>query len=334
MKIEARALRRTYRTFNRRPGLLGAVKDLFVVGGEEKVALHGLDLDIEPGERVALIGPNGAGKSTTVKLCCGILAPSAGSLLIGGREPHRQRRAHVRDIGVVFGQRTQLWWDLAVQEAFALLGGIFDVPDAALQARIGRFSEILDLQPLLGVPVRELSLGQRMRCDLAAALLHGPSVVFLDEPTIGLDVAVKQRIRDFLVELNEAESTTILLTTHDLSDVQAVCERVLLIDEGRLLFDGSVGALEAELGGERRLVLRFAESTPIPARLPSQLGLPATLEAADTLSLTLPAEEGATGKAVRTVLSEVEQAGLELADLQVLEPDIDALVALHYESRR
>ena len=334
MKIEARGLRRSYRSFQRRPGLTGAVRDLFRLGGEERVALHGLDLDIEAGERVALIGPNGAGKSTTVKLCCGILAPTAGELRVGGLEPSRQRRAHVRNIGVVFGQRTQLWWDLAVQEAFALLGGIFEVPPALLERRLARFDEVLELAPLLGTPVRELSLGQRMRCDLAAALLHGPQILFLDEPTIGLDVAVKQRIRRFLAQLNEEEGTTILLTTHDLSDVEAVCERVLLINEGRLLFDGGVDALKASLGGERHLQLHLAAAPADPSGLGAALDLPATWMAPEVLRLTLPAAEAATGPAVRTVLARIEAAGLELVDLSVTEPDMDALVAHHYESRR
>lgn len=334
MKIEARALRRTYRTFQRRPGVVGAVRDLFRLGGEERVALAGLDLDIEPGERVALIGPNGAGKSTTVKLCCGILEPSGGQLTVGGRVPHAQRTEHVRHIGVVFGQRTQLWWDLAVQEAFALLGGIFEVPPARLAERLARFDEVLELEPLLGVPVRELSLGQRMRCDLAAALLHGPGVVFLDEPTIGLDVAVKARIRRFLRELNAEEGTTVLLTTHDLGDVAAVCERVLLIDRGELLFDGSLAALEQRLGGERRLLLTFAGPPPDAEALTRRLPAGATWTGPTHLGVPLPPGEGASGASVRAVLATAEEAGLELADLALKEPDIDALVARFYEGAR
>ena len=274
--VYARDLRRVFRTFERRPGVMGAVRDLFRLGGEDRVAVDGIDLDIHPGERVGLIGPNGAGKSTTIKMLTGVLTPTSGHLRVAGREPSRDRKAHVRDIGVVFGQRTQLWWDLAVLEAFDLLASVFQVPAADYRSRLYRFDEVLDIGPLLGLPVRELSLGQRMRCDIAAALLHGHQLLFLDEPTIGLDVAVKLRIRDFIAKVNQESGTTVLLTTHDLGDIEAVCERVVLIDHGAILFDGTAAALKASLGGQRRLVVDLAQplSAEAAAALAPDLPVP------------------------------------------------------------
>ena len=279
-----------------------------------------LDLSISAGEIVALIGPNGAGKSTTVKMLTGILAPTAGELSVLGRDPHRARKAHVRDIGVVFGQRTQLWWDLAVVEAYTLLASIFEVPKATYEERLRRLDDLLGLGPLLHTPVRELSLGQRMRCELGAALLHGPKVLFLDEPTIGLDVAVKHRIRDFVRTLRD-EGTTVLLTTHDLSDVEALCRRIVLIDHGRVLFDGTPDALKERLGGRRQIVVDVASGTP-----PLQWGegVDATW-AAGQLVLSFGSEQRLTD-----LLGQVLER-VEVQDLAVKEPSIDTLVAAFYE---
>ena len=328
--IQARGLRRTFRTFQRRPGLLGAVSDLFRIGGEEKVAVEGLDLDVQPGERVGLIGPNGAGKSTTIKMMCGILSPTGGSLIIDGRQPTRQRQAHVRGIGVVFGQRTQLWWDLAVIEALDLLAAVFCIPPDEYRARLARFDAVLGIGDLLGKPVRELSLGQRMRCDIAAALLHAPPVLFLDEPTIGLDVAVKLRIRDFIRTVNDEQGTTIILTTHDLSDVEAVCERVLLIDQGRLLFDGDIAALKSRLGGQRRIIIDLPGdlSDEALSSLASDLPVEPCL-AGTRLTLSFSAEQTTAAALIRSIL-----ARTEVVDLSVEEPEIDEVVARFYEGQR
>lgn len=326
--VQARGLRRTFRTFQRRPGLLGALRDLFAVGGEERVALHGLDLDIQPGERVGLIGPNGAGKSTTVKLLCGILSPTEGTLTVDGRQPHQQRRAHVRHIGVVFGQRTQLWWDLAVIEAFDLLAAVFQIPPEAYRQRLAQFDEVLGIGELLGQPVRELSLGQRMRCDIAAALLHRPPLLLLDEPTIGLDVAVKLRIRAFIREMNEQYGTTVILTTHDLGDVEAVCDRVLLIHRGRLLFDGSVPDLKGHLGGQRRLLIDLPRPCTPEAQAAISGGLPAQASWSDgrRLSLSFRPDEVTAAALIRALLERTE-----VEDLSVEEPSIDEVVARFYD---
>ncbi|MFT4975420.1 MAG: ABC-2 type transport system ATP-binding protein [Myxococcota bacterium] len=326
--VSARGLRRTFRTFQRRPGLVGALRDLFALGGTDRVALQGLDLDIFPGERVALIGPNGAGKSTTVKLLCGILSPTSGELLVSGRRPHRERQAHVRDIGVVFGQRTQLWWDLAVIEAFDLLAAVFLIPPADYRARLERFDTVLGIGELLGQPVRELSLGQRMRCDIAAALLHQPPLLLLDEPTIGLDVSVKLRIRDFIREINAEQGTTVVLTTHDLSDVEAVCDRVLLIDRGQLLFDGTVPALKAQLGGRRRLVVDLPSpiSPEAQAALVSNLPAEASWHEGRQLALSFSAADVRAAALIQVLLERTE-----IEDLSVEEPSIDEVVARFYD---
>ena len=331
--LEARALSRSFRTFDRRPGLSGALRDLLRLGGEERVALAGIDLRIEPGERVALIGPNGAGKSTTIKLACGILAPSSGEIRVGGLDPHQDRRRHVQQIGVVFGQRTQLWWDLAVQEAYDLLAAIYRVPAADYAARRARAVEILGLEALLARPVRELSLGQRMRCDIGAALLHGPSLLILDEPTIGLDVAVKHRIREMLLEESAVRGATLLLTTHDLRDVEAVCERVILLHQGRILFDGSVAALTAALGGRRRLVMELDRVAPpaVQAALVAGLAAAAAWEAGDRLSLRFARAEISAPRLISLVSDRAAEAGLGVAELSVEEPAIEEVVARFYE---
>ncbi|MFZ5476562.1 MAG: ABC transporter ATP-binding protein [Myxococcota bacterium] len=298
--IVAEGLARTFRVRDRRRGLLGALRDLAGTGEREAVAVAGVDFRVEAGEAVALIGPNGAGKSTTVKMLTGILRPTAGRVRVGGLDPWADRQRHVHRIGVVFGQRTQLWWDLAVVEALDLLAAMFDVPPAVAKERVERFDALLGIGPLLHVPVRQLSLGERMRCELAAALLHAPPVLFLDEPTIGLDVAVKLRLRAFLAGLRDAGETTILLTTHDLDDVAALCPRVLLLARGRLLHDGSMDALVARLGGQRSLVLHRRDGTT--ERRP--------FEGPDQVREALTAD---------------------VADLRVEEPSVDELVARYYD---
>jgi ABC-2 type transport system ATP-binding protein len=328
--IHARGLRRTFRTFQRRPGLLGAVSDLFRIGGEERVAVEGLDLDVMPGERVGLIGPNGAGKSTTIKMMCGILSPTAGTLTVAGRQPSRQRQEHVRGIGVVFGQRTQLWWDLAVIEALDLLAAVFRIPAAEYRARLEQFDTVLGIGELLGKPVRELSLGQRMRCDIAAALLHAPPILFLDEPTIGLDVAVKLRIREFIRTINAEQGTTIILTTHDLSDVEAVCERVLLIDHGKLLFDGGIAGLKARLGGEHRVIVELRSPPSAEDLAALSADLPAQVTASGTaLTLAFSTKETTAAVLIQAILSRTE-----VVDLSIVEPGIDEGIARFYEGLR
>jgi len=222
-------------------------------------ALDGVSFEIAAGELVGYIGPNGAGKSTTIKILSGILVPTSGTCTVGGLVPWKERVAHVRRIGVVFGQRTQLWWDLPVTESFDLLRDVYRVPPADYARSRAELVDMLDLRDLLDVPVRQLSLGQRMRCDLAAALLHAPSILFLDEPTIGLDAVSKLAVRQFVARLNRERGVTVILTTHDMDDIEALCTRVMLINRGRLLFEGPLDVLRSRVTTERWLIVRLAD---------------------------------------------------------------------------
>jgi ABC-2 type transport system ATP-binding protein len=228
---------------------------------EHKVvrAVDGVSFQIAPGELMGYIGPNGAGKSTTIKMLTGLLVPTSGEMHVDGRVPWKERRAHVSALGAVFGQRTTLWWDLPTIESLDLLQHIYKIPKDRFRRNLDEFREILELDPFLDTPVRSLSLGQRMRADICAALLHDPKLLFLDEPTIGLDVVAKERIRRFIQHINQERGTTVILTTHDLSDVEKLCERVMIIDHGKLLFDGTLDTLRKRFGGKRELAVDFAQ---------------------------------------------------------------------------
>jgi ABC-2 type transport system ATP-binding protein len=250
--VEAHQLTKVFRRPEKPPGLKGAVKHLFVRKFTDKTAVDHVDLSIEAGEAVAYVGPNGAGKSTTVKLLSGILVPTSGEVRIDGLSPQKDRMTVAHRIGVLFGQRTQLWWDLPVSESLAVLRDLYGVDHATFRKRLNRFDEVLELGELLPVLGRKLSLGQRMRADLAAALLHAPQVVYLDEPTIGLDLAVKDRVREFFRGIRD-EGTTVMLTSHDLGDIEGFCRRLVIIDEGRIIFDGDLTAVKDMFARERIL---------------------------------------------------------------------------------
>jgi ABC-2 type transport system ATP-binding protein len=239
----------------RTPGLLGALTGLVKRRYRPVTALAGISFRIEPGELVGYIGPNGAGKSTTIKILSGILVPTSGRCEVNGIIPWVERERHVARIGVVFGQRTQLWWDLPVAESFDLLKAIYCIPPVEYGKAREELIALLQLEPFLDVPVRQLSLGQRMRCDLAASLLHRPDILFLDEPTIGLDAVSKLAVRDFVKRVNREQGMTVILTTHDMDDIEALCDRILVIGAGTILSDGSWEALRAAVSGERRLVV-------------------------------------------------------------------------------
>ena len=246
--IEVSHLRKTFRVARRGAGFSQAVKALFHREYEEIRALDDVSFTIGDGEMVGYIGPNGAGKSSTIKVLSGILTPDSGSCLIDGRTPWKERTAHVRHIGVVFGQRTQLWWDVPVADSFDLLKEIYSIPEGTYRDNVGELTELLDLEQLLRTPARQLSLGQRMRCEIAASLLHSPRILFLDEPTIGLDAVSKLAVREFILRLNRERGTTVLLTTHDMQDIEALASRVLLIGRGKILLDGTLEDIRQ--GGE------------------------------------------------------------------------------------
>ncbi len=241
-------LDKTFKKTVKQPGLKAGFKSLFKPQIETFEAVKDLNFEIPKGEIFGFIGANGAGKSTTIKMLTGILTPTSGTCLINGKNPQKNRTAYVKDIGVVFGQRTQLWWDLALQETYSVLKEIYDISDTEFHKRMAFLNEVLDLNTFIKDPVRTLSLGQRMRADIAASLLHNPKVLFLDEPTIGLDVAVKDNIRKAIKQINQEEQTTILLTTHDLNDIELLCDRIFMIDRGQEIFDGSVSQLKQRFG--------------------------------------------------------------------------------------
>ena len=246
--IEMRGVSKTYLVRRREAGLGSAVKSLFSRRYDQIPALREMSFTIPDGQIVGYIGPNGAGKSTTVKILCGILRPDCGACTVNGLTPWEDRKRHVARLGVVFGQRSQLWWDVPVMDSMTLLRDIYRVPEAQFRQNLDRLTGLLDLGDLLRTPARMLSLGQRMRCEIAAALLHSPQVLFLDEPTIGLDAVSKLKVRQFILEQNRLCGTTVVLTTHDMQDVDALCSRVLLIGKGRLLLDGTTAQIRAMAG--------------------------------------------------------------------------------------
>lgn len=311
--IEASGLTKTF-IVRRRAGRLRRTR-------QEVTAVAGIDLRIERGAMVGYIGPNGAGKSTTVKMLTGILVPSAGEVRVDGLEPSRQRKALASRLGVVFGQRSQLWWDLPLRDSFDLLRHVYRVPADRHAENLARFTAALDLEPLLDVPVRQLSLGQRMRGEVTAALLHDPPILLLDEPTIGLDVVSKEAVRTFLAELNREAGTTVLLTTHDLTDVQRLCRRLLIIDRGRLIEDGTVASITARYGTERTLVVDLVETRP-----------PLEVEGATVVKVEGPRQwlRFARDDVTAADLLARVAARAEVRDLSVEEPDIEAIVRRIY----
>jgi ABC-2 type transport system ATP-binding protein len=285
-------------------------------------AVDGVDLLVERGEMIGYIGPNGAGKSTTLKMLTGVLTPSAGQVRVCGYVPVAQRTKLARRIGVVFGQRSQLWWDLPLRESFALLRHIYRVPAAQHAARLARCRSLLDMDSFMDTPVRQLSLGQRMRGELTAALLHGPEVLFLDEPTIGLDLVSKQAVRGFLAELGRAGDTTLVLTTHDLADIERLCRRLVVIDHGRVVHDGPLEALHAQFGSRRQVVVDLDEPFAGPLDLP---GVAVSAVEADGRRMVFTVDGAGAG----ALVARLATAG-SLRDLSVVEPDIEDVIARLY----
>lgn len=311
--IEVADLRKTF-TIYRRAGWLRRRR-------QRVVAVDGVSFTIQSGEMVGYIGPNGAGKSTTIKMLTGILVPSSGRVRVASLDPARRRTVLARRIGVVFGNRSLLWWDLPLRDSFELLRHIYRVPHGAYHRRLSELRELLELKPFLETPVRQLSLGQRMRGELTAALLHGPEVLFLDEPTVGLDIVSKARVRDFLEDLNRQQGVTVLLTTHDLSDIERLCPRMLIIDHGRVLYDGGTAEIAARFGAERTLVVDLTETRPA-----LQLAHASVVRTDGPRQWIRFRSEETTAAALISAVTEQAQ----LVDLSIEEPDIEEVVRRVY----
>ena len=283
-------------------------------------AVKDISFRVEQGELLGYLGPNGAGKSTTIKMLTGILVPSSGRVSVGGLDPSKRRIELAKRIGAMFGQRVQLWWDLPLIDSFELLRHIYKVPADRYRGSLARFREVLDLDPFINTPVRQLSLGQRIRGELTASMLHEPELLFLDEPTIGLDVVAKQRVRDFLVEINRERGVTVLLTTHDLGDIERLCKRLLVIDRGSLIWDGQIDDLKERYGAERLLIVDLEEAVP-PLQIEG-----ARVEKVDGARQWLRFRGPAAELTARVA------SAARLVDLQITEPDIEEIVRRIYQS--
>lgn len=322
--ITVENLQKYFRVGKHHRGFWGALRNLVEREVETVRAVDGVSFTIRRGELVGYLGPNGAGKSTTIKMLTGLLVPSGGTLEVNGFVPWRERERYVARIGAVFGQRTTLWWDLPVIESLDLLQFVYQTPPARFQQNLAEFRQLLELDVFLQTPVRSLSLGQRMRADLCAAMLHEPDLLFLDEPTIGLDVVAKERIRQFIAQINRERGTTILLTTHDLSDVEKLCERVMIIDHGRLLFDDKLETLLARFGGKRELVVDLAEAYP-------EVGVEGA-EVVEQAGLRVTYRFERNAITASELIGRLSQR-YRLRDLSVREPEIEATVRRIYEER-
>jgi viologen exporter family transport system ATP-binding protein len=324
--IEAVGLRKVFRRPDKEPGLRGSVRHLVRRRFVEQVAVDDLNLTVEAGEAVAYVGPNGAGKSTTIKMLTGILVPTAGEVRVAGTVPHRHRIENARRIGVVFGQRTQLWWDLPVRDSLALLRDMHGIGRQQYESTLDRLETVLGLADLLPVVARKLSLGQRMRADLAAALIHAPPIVYLDEPTIGLDIAVKDRVRQFVRELI-ADGTTVMLTTHDLGDIEDICHRIVIIDAGKVLYDGDLEAVKDAFARDRSIHFELGAAPTSLAGLSGRLPQ-ANVRAGrneQELVVTFDRLQLTAGQVLTAVLAEAE-----VLEMRIDEPVIEDVVRKVY----
>jgi ABC-2 type transport system ATP-binding protein len=327
--IQVHNLQKEFRIHQARSGLGGAFRDLFSREYKTVKAVDHISFEVTEGEIFALIGENGAGKSTTIKMLTGILTPSGGKIVINGYVPYLQREEYVRSIGVVFGQRSQLWWDLSPLESFRLLRSVYKVEEPEGKLWLDRLIEELEIGSFVNQPVRKLSLGQRMRCEVAASLIHKPKLLFLDEPTVGLDVLVKQKIREFLRNLNETEKMTILLTTHDVSDIEALCKRVLVMDRGRLIFDGQLSDLKEKWGNGTEVLFQFKQRVTTD-RLRAVLGeIPCELvkENEYAIRVKIPRSQEMLPYVLSTVM-----ANFEVSDVKIMETSTEDIVRNIYSS--
>ncbi len=323
--IEVKDLRKEFKVSSSGKGFLGKLQALFHRGHKIITAVNDIDFKIRRGEFVGYVGENGAGKSTTIKMLTGILVPTSGTAEVNGIVPYKDRKKNAAKIGVVFGQRTQLWWDLPVHESFDLLRVIFRVSRSDFDRQMAKLEEALGLRPLLEMPVRKLSLGQRMRCDIAASLIHNPPVLFLDEPTIGLDVLAKQSVRNFLSEINRTEGTTIILTTHDMNDIEQLCKRLIILEEGKIMFDGETELLKQKFVHEKIIEVEFYEENCVMQRIP---GATVVREQGCKKWLTFDKDNFGIGDVIGTIASQYK-----IKDISVKEPSVESIIRNIYDNR-
>lgn len=306
--IEVKNIKKYYKISKRQKGFVSSIKHLFHRKYEEKKAVDNISFTIKKGEIVGFIGPNGAGKSTTIKMLSGILYPDTGELEVDGYIPYKQRKQYVKNIGVVFGQKSQLNWDLPLIESFELMKYIYKIPKKKYEENLDRFTKLLDMEDFINQPVRQLSLGQRMRGDIVAALLHSPKIVFFDEPTIGLDVVAKDKIRGFIKYMNETEKTTIIFTTHDMQDIEKVCDRLIIIDEGKKIYDGSIDEIKNKYASHKTIEI--------------------LLDNGEKEIHTFDVNETPMNEVMEKLFSEYR-----IQDISICEPEIDKIVRDIYEGK-
>ncbi len=333
--IQVEHLEKYFKKTIKQPGFIGSVKSLFHSQKEIVKAVDDISFHVDKGEILGFIGPNGAGKSTVIKMLTGILTPTGGSCVINGQNPQKNRKKYVKEIGVVFGQRTQLWWDLPLTETYTVLKEIYEIDDAQFKKQMAFLNEVLELDPFITSPVRTLSLGQRMRADIAASLLHSPKVLFLDEPTIGLDVVVKDNIRKAISKINQEEGTTVILTTHDLEDISSLCKRIVMIDHGKKVYDGSLYNLKQKYGQMRELNFEAVDSQSV-----GLLDYANTFAAngLDEGDLTVTSEGAMVSVGFNTDKISVEQmlnytlGKVHVKDINVKDADIEEIIRRLYQS--
>jgi ABC-2 type transport system ATP-binding protein len=321
--IEVSNLVKDYKLNVRKKGLIGSLQSLLIPEYKIKRAVDNISFSIDKGDMVGFIGPNGAGKSTTVKMLTGILSPTSGTVSIDGMSPHKERKKVAAKIGVVFGQRSQLWWDLPVSDTYDLLKHIYKVPSKTFNENMNIFNELLGLHEFISQPVRQLSLGQRMRADIGAALLHNPEIVLFDEPTIGLDVVAKEKIRQFIKCINAERNTTMLFTTHDMMDIEKTCKRMIIIDQGAIIYDGTVDQIKDRYGKDRTLVVDFKENYP-------QILLPSSVQVVKQENNKKWLKFKKDEIQVSTLISDLTQS-YSILDLTIQEPEIEAIIREIYE---
>ncbi len=309
----------------RREGFSGVVKDFFHRQYEEKEAVKNVSFSIEQGEIVGYLGPNGAGKSTTMKMLSGILVPSGGSVNVLGYEPYKDRVKNAKNIGAVFGQRSQLWWDIPVIDSLSLMKYMYKIPDSVFAKNMDMFKELLEMNDFINTPVRQLSLGQRMRADFACALLHNPPILYLDEPTIGLDVVVKENIRELISTINKEMNTTIMLTTHDMSDIEKLCSRVIVIDNGTKMFDGSIDEVKEKYGNDCRIVIQTSD-TDIDLNVLKMKGITSAEVRNGNIDIWYERKEISAAN----ILNILVNNDISLKDFKIYEDDIDQIVRQMY----